>query len=350
MKKNFRFQWCCLFMSVLILAACQVKRPEGVIPEANMENLLYDYHLAKAMGEGLPYEENYKRVLYVDAVFKKHGTTEETFDSSMVWYTRNTELLSKIYEKVNKRLKTQQDAINHLIALRDDKPKTSAPGDSIDVWAWQRRTLLTGVPLNNKLTFTLPADTNFKKKDALLWEVRYQFPKGKASSHEAAIMAMQIVYGNDSTITSGTKKILKSGKYHILLQSDTLPIKEIRGFIYYPQGKQIKALLADQISLIRYHSDTLSVAKDSLRADSLRTDSLKAVTTKADSIKRKENADTTKVGVDQQRSNPKDFNHPSNEVRPVRPEQRETEERILKEKQQLEKQQRMNQRRSSGHR
>lgn len=60
------------------------------------------------MGENMPGGENYKKALYVEAVFKKYGTTEEVFDSSMVWYTRNTKILSEIYEKVNKRLKAQQ--------------------------------------------------------------------------------------------------------------------------------------------------------------------------------------------------------------------------------------------------
>ena len=69
-----------------------------------MENLLYDYHVAKSMGDNLPYSENYKKALYINAVFKKYGTTQAAFDSSMVWYTRNTEILSKIYDKVKKTL------------------------------------------------------------------------------------------------------------------------------------------------------------------------------------------------------------------------------------------------------
>ena len=115
MKKFFRFQLCCICLLVLIVSACKVKRPDSGISESEMENLLYDYHIAKAMGENMPGGENYKKALYVEAVFKKYGTTEEVFDSSMVWYTRNTKILSEIYEKVNKRLKAQQNAINHLI-------------------------------------------------------------------------------------------------------------------------------------------------------------------------------------------------------------------------------------------
>ena len=35
---------------VLIVSACKVKRPDSVISESEMENLLYDYHIAKVDG------------------------------------------------------------------------------------------------------------------------------------------------------------------------------------------------------------------------------------------------------------------------------------------------------------
>ena len=103
MKSKLQFHLCFICMLALAVAGCKVKRPNDVIPESKMESLLYDYHLAKSMGDNLPYSENYKKALYIDAVFKKYGTTQAVFDSSMVWYTRNTEVLSKIYEKVKKR-------------------------------------------------------------------------------------------------------------------------------------------------------------------------------------------------------------------------------------------------------
>ena len=37
--------------------ACQVKRPEIVLPDNKMEDVLYDYHIAKAMGEELSRNE-----------------------------------------------------------------------------------------------------------------------------------------------------------------------------------------------------------------------------------------------------------------------------------------------------
>ncbi|WP_455585051.1 DUF4296 domain-containing protein [Bacteroides sp.] len=341
MRRNFRFQWCIILL-VVFIAGCKVRRPSDVLPESTMENLLYDYHIAKAMGDNLPYNENYKKVLYADAVFKKYGTNKAVFDSSMVWYTRNTDVLAKIYEKVSKRLKAQQNSINHLIAIRDKKPMTSEPGDSIDVWAWERMKRLTGMPTDNKLTFVLPSDTNFKERDTLVWEVRYRFLEGKPDTTLAALMAMQITYENDSII-SKTKKISGSGVQSISLQSDTLgTIREVKGFIYYPREKTPRTLLTDQITLMRYHSnDTLYALNDSLK-----NDSLKLKPTKEAKIETKENADAVQNEQQPQRLTPEEMNRRrSNQQRAVKPEQLQIEKHIQMEKHELKQEQPINQRR-----
>lgn len=339
MRKDFQLRLCVVCLLVICIAGCKVKRPDGVLPESTMENLLYDYHVAKSMGDNLPYNENYKKVLYADAVFKKYGTTEAEFDSSMVWYTRNTEILSKVYEKVSKKLKDQQNAINHLIAIRDKKPMTSAPGDSIDVWAWGRMNRLTGRTIDNKLTFILPSDSNFKERDTMVWEVRYRFLEGEPDTTLSALMAMQIVYQNDSII-SETKKVTQSGTQSIRLHSDTLgAIKEIKGFIYYPRVKELRTLLTDRISLTRYHSnDSLSAKKDSLQTDSLKNHSIeKAIV----------DEDTTKSNLpQQQRLTPEEMNRRrSNLKRTVKPEQLQVEEHIQQEKTEQRQERQMNQRR-----
>ncbi|RGX80061.1 DUF4296 domain-containing protein [Bacteroides stercorirosoris] len=263
MRGLHRIQWLNIFMLAFCFTACQVKRPKVVISDAKMENVLYDYHIAKAMGEEVPYTDSYKRVLYIESVFKKHGITQAVFDSSMVWFTRNPDVLTKIYEKVNTRLKAERSSIDHLISIRDNKPKESLPGDSIDVWAWQRIYQLTGMPMDNKITFVLPSDTNFKDRDTLRWNVRFRFHNGTVDSMYAPVMAMQVVYKNDSII-SDIQKVYKSGMETISLHADTLgEIKEIRGSIYYPSTQVTHTLLTDRISLMRYHAtDTLSFAKN----------------------------------------------------------------------------------------
>lgn len=253
---------------ILSLAGCKVKRPKSVLSEDKMENILYDYHIAKAMGDNLPYTENYKKVLYLEYVFNKYGTTEEAFDSSMVWYTRHTEILSKIYDNVSERLKQDQNSIEDLVAIRDNRPKTSQPGDSVDVWLWERLYHLTGHPLNNKIRFTLSTDTNFHNRDTLVWQVQYTFLGFEPDSADAPYMAMQVVYDNDS-VMSDVQRVFSSGAHQLRLQADTLgAMKEVKGFVYYAQGDSLNRLLLDQIALMRYHSnDSLSVLKTDSVAD-----------------------------------------------------------------------------------
>ena len=349
MNNKFRFHLCLVCILVFAVAGCKVKRPNDVISESEMENLLYDYHLAKSMGDNLPYSENYKKELYIDAVFRKYGTTQAAFDSSMVWYTRNTELLSKIYDKVRKRLKDEQELVGDLIAKRDKKPKMTTPGDSIDVWPWQRMVRLTGEMMNNQYVFTLPTDSNYKDRDTLVWEVNYRFLEPMlADSMRAVTMAMQIIYEKDTI--SRWKMTDESGVQQIRLFADTLgKMKEIRGFIYYPVGNREKAgaLLADRFSMTRYHcTDTLAFAvRDSLnKIEALRTDSLKKLfdKEKADSLHKIIEGNKE----DLQRLTPEEMNRRrTGSHREKKPEQIEVEQHIQQERLEQRKERQMNQRR-----
>jgi hypothetical protein len=260
-----RYDWRHILIFILLISGCKEKRSEEVLSETQMEKLLYDYHLAKAISEDLPYNDNYKKQLYVDYVFEKHKVTEAVFDSSLVWYTRHTEVLAKIYEKINKRFKNQQEKIDRLIDLRNGKSKMSAIGDSVDMWAEQRVSFLTGYPLNNKITFLFLSDKNFEKRDSLLWQAHYRFfDSTPADSAMLALMSLQIVYDNDSVV-SRIKRVLTSGKEHIGLKSDTHNIKAIRGFIYFPKKDTLeRKLLLESLALMRYHhaNDTVSKIKN----------------------------------------------------------------------------------------
>lgn len=296
------------------LSACKQDAPKSVIKPAAMEAILYDYNVAKAMAEDLPYDDRYKQPLYTDYVFRKHGVTEARFDSSMVWYTRNTEELSKIYANVTKRLKADQGAINHLIAIRDNKPKMSERGDTVNVWYDKKLYKLTPALASDRITFTLPTDSNFKAYDEIRWKMRYNFLKPQ-SAH--VIMALSMTFDNDS-ILAQTERIDTSGWYTLSLKSDSAyKIKEINGFVYLPKDSIKSTLLIDEISLFRYHrpeQDSINKAKQNmLLNDSLKNDSIKKAKDKKpvvkDTVKKQE---AVKVEQEQQpvRRNPRDMDRP----------------------------------------
>lgn len=260
MKQTLRYsRWLFVVLMACSLTSCKVKRPDTVLPDDKMEAVLYDYHIAKAMGEQVPYNESYKRILYVESVYKKHGITEAQFDTSMVWFARHPEALRDIYEKVNQRLKTEKEKIDDLIAKRDHKPKMSKPGDSIDVWAWQRTYRLTGMPLNSRIWFTLPSDTNFYDRDTLRWRMRFSREHGASLLDDtlyAPVMSLQVLYEGDS-MRYDMQRIRKPGEYVLSVWADSLgKIKEVDGFVYYsrPQASLGGVWLIDGVKLMRYHA------------------------------------------------------------------------------------------------
>jgi hypothetical protein len=297
---------------MLTVMACKVKRPDGVIAESQMEELLYDYHLARSMGENLPVSDNYKKALYIQSVFQKYDVTQAEFDSSMVWYTRHTDILAKIYEKINDRLKEEQASINHMVAIRDKKSPVSQPGDSVELWFMEQVSCLTNAQDNNKISFVIPADVNSQDRDALVWKASFFYPSKAGKAMPETYMAMQMIYRNDSLITS-SRKITRSGEQEIRLQSDTLgALREVRGYIYFEGGKD-DYVLVHNISMKRYRV-TGEIAKpvEPVATDSTRT--VKSLPVSKDTLTPQEPV---------KRMNPEELNHrrrtmPARKLQPMK--------------------------------
>lgn len=303
---------CFFFILMLTVMACKVKRPDGVIAESQMEELLYDYHLARSMGENLPVSDNYKKALYIQSVFQKYDVTQAEFDSSMVWYTRHTDILAKIYEKINDRLKEEQASINHMVAIRDKKSPVSQPGDSVELWFMEQVSCLTNAQDNNKISFVIPADVNSQDRDALVWKASFFYPSKAGKAMPETYMAMQMIYRNDSVITS-SRKITRSGEQEIRLQSDTLgALREVRGYIYFEGGKD-DYVLVHNISMKRYRV-TGEIAKpvEPVPTDSTRT--VKSAPASKDTLTPQEPV---------KRMNPEELNHrrrtmPARKLQPMK--------------------------------
>lgn len=260
MRKVVSFPVVILFLlQMFIVAGCEIERPNNILSQGKMEDVLYDYHIARAMAGNLPPTETYKAQLYIDAVFKAHGITQAEFNTSLEWYSRNAEEMSKIYENVQKRLNAEISEANKFIASTISNSTSTASGDSIDLWTFSRTTRLNGDDMNNKLIFTITADSTFHERDAFEWSVGF-ICTGSTDVMHAATMTLSVRYMNDSTLTQ-TMPIMSSGLRQLRIQNDTLGmIREIRGFIYLPKGSP-SVLLANVSSLKRYHAHRSMPAK-----------------------------------------------------------------------------------------
>jgi hypothetical protein len=196
-------------------------------------------------------------------IFQKHGITAADFDSSMVWYTRESQELMSIYENLNKRFKREYEHVERLLESREEaNTRSFASGDTVDVWMKENILWFTKSPLNNRLTFEIKADSTFHPKDAFDWNMDYYF-----MTEGEAIMGLNVIYENDSVIGM-TKSITESGPQSIYLHTDSAyNIKSLNGFVYVPQNQAKQPnILLHKINLTRYH---MPEPTDSLSTDSV---------------------------------------------------------------------------------
>ncbi|MGN0037229.1 MAG: DUF4296 domain-containing protein [Bacteroidaceae bacterium] len=237
----------------LLVAGCRQGVPDEVVQPAAMEDLLYDFHLAKAMSGELPFAERYRQHQYYAYVLEKHHVSRAEFDSSLVWYTRHTDELSKIYVNLGLRFKREQARVDHLIAIRDNKPRESAPGDSVDVWTGNRLYALSqGSPLLNQFSFEVPADAHFLPGDRFVWYWRASFLPLFEMPTDTAWMMLSARTESDS-VFAVRRRVCASGADSLTLACDSgVRPKSLSGYVYYPGRGGGEGLLLDSIRLMRY--------------------------------------------------------------------------------------------------
>lgn len=241
-----KFRWT-LIASLALLTSCGKEIPDEIIQPGKMEKVLYDYHLMLSISDN---SKNTEKAASKNYLFQKHGITQADFDSSMVWYTRESKELMTIYENLNKRFKREHEHTERLLESREDiDTRTFISGDTVDVWVKENLLWFTKAPLNNQLAFEIKADTTFHPKDAFQWNMNYSF-----FAEGEAIMGLNVVYENDSVIGM-TKSVTQSGPQSIELVTDSaFNIKALNGFIYVPERQEKKPnILVHDISLTRFH-------------------------------------------------------------------------------------------------
>ena len=261
-----RMRWL-LVCGLALMTSCGRQIPDDIIQPQQMEELLYDYHLAIGMSTNLKVGENYKKDAYKKYIFQKYGIEEADFDSSMVWYTRNALELASIYENLDKRFRREHSHIEMLMESRQEADvRITSSGDTVDIWGKRKMYWMNGSSLLNQLAFEIKADTNFKAMDTFDWSADYHFlPKGKVA------MGLNIIYDNDSVVGE-VKEISASGRHSICLHADSVNrVKVLNGFIYVlPEDSALHHnLLVNQISLMRYHAipDSIQGSSEVIRTE-----------------------------------------------------------------------------------
>jgi len=171
---------CCLLLA--LFSSC---RPKDVLSRKEMAKVLFDIHLTEAAvgGQSMTVPEdwtkamptNYFRDMAYRSVLRKHNLTQESFYTSVAWYSRHLNLYEKVYSDVQKKLDDFKTAVDQ---GRFDK---SGIDSIISLDSLEVRSLFTfglfrpdTVPVNS---LYLPGDSLPSNSSWMAAQWLYHFPK-----------------------------------------------------------------------------------------------------------------------------------------------------------------------------
>ena len=251
-----------LSLALLLMVACKPQVPSDYLQPGEMEDILYDYHLAQAIAQrNEGGSEAERMVAYREMVFRKHGVTEAEFDSSMVYYQRHTERLKGIYDNLAKRLTAEAQSLGASVDDVNSLGDISLSGDTANIWKGEQAIVLSPNAPFNHYSFEVEADTSFHKGDRFILNFKTQFIYQDGMRDGVAYIA--VTFDNDSVGTNVTH-ISSDGKQTLQIFNDKrLGIKSINGFISLsknmesPSQTTLRLMFVSQLSLIRVHQPEL---------------------------------------------------------------------------------------------
>ena len=234
-----------LYIFVLMLAAaCTPSVPKQYIQPGEMEDILFDYHVAQAMskttGSG---DYEYNKQLYIDAVLKKYGISEADFDSSLVYYYTRADKFRDIYAHVSERLNEEAKLLGASVGDISRYSQYSATGDTANIWSGISDALLIPRPTQNRVDFTIKVDTTFHLGDSFMFQFMTEYLYQSGSKD--AVVCIVTKYEGDSIIQT---------------------TNHVRKMMYI-----------SQLQLIRFHSKEILKVDETAKKDSAQADSMQRV-------------------------------------------------------------------------
>ena len=247
-------------MSMGVMQSCKPSIPSGYLSKGEMEDILYDFHLAEAMSRD-DYSEASKgsMISYKEAILKKYDVTNEQFDSSMVYYMRHTKLLHDIYGNLAERLTDEAKSLGADVSDMNQFGSIEK-GDTANVWKGPRAFVLSVNKPFNYMDFSVPVDSGFHKGDRVMLDFDSQFIFQDGMRDGIAVLA--VTFSNDS-VASNMVHVMNSQHYSIQVEDrDSLGIKSVKGYFLLGRGDfssgdisstTIKMLFVQNVRLVRLH-------------------------------------------------------------------------------------------------
>ena len=261
-------------VSLSVVASC-IDRPDIVLDEEQMIDLLVDVHRAEGLlemqqqqGAGFGSDLDTYQKEVIAAVLQKHGVSRSRYDSSLMWYAQHLKLLTRVYGHVDERLKEEHEMWSLQVTETRDFVGSMA-GDSVDLWTLRDHLILDSRRYSDILFWEIPSDSNFVDGDTLRWRfiIRQLLPGQKVL---ASISLTKYEPTEEEQRRQGKKKkneplgapigfdaktIMQNGECQLIARADSLqPFRSvILGLVLMSDSNKAAPVFVDSISLLRTH-------------------------------------------------------------------------------------------------
>ena len=242
--------------AVTLISSCKPAVPSEYIQPDDMEDLIYDYHVAQGIASQQDGNQDYNRRLTFELVLKKHGITQAEFDSSLVYYYTRADRFQEIYKHVQSRLNDEAEkygaAVNEMQISAH-----SLGGDTADIWKGDRALMLLNDRPYHLYQFSQKADTAFRAGDSFMLSLNSIWLMQQGNRQASVYLA--ITYANDSTVKQYST-IASSGNTTLRIAYCKERVKEIKGFVMCgmrpstDNANNLCLLFINNIQLFRFHN------------------------------------------------------------------------------------------------
>ncbi|GHT36216.1 hypothetical protein AGMMS49574_27570 [Bacteroidia bacterium] len=246
------YKYSIALLTVALLVTCS-KVPSGILSEKKMKDVMVDMQLAENIANDNynTYRDSVHKAALYESVFRKHNTTQAIYDSSLVWYGKNLNILLQVYDlainDVNDRIRNLGDV--------QASAAPSANQDSVNIWP--RRNYMTFEPgaLFNGTIFNIRPDAPYTSGSIFVMGIRiWGLNPQMHNTPEVRLTAVM----QDTTIVVN-QKIQTDGFHEIMLRTPaTKRINCVYGYIRMDNAEtKYYKIYVDSLNLIKYNYDRM---------------------------------------------------------------------------------------------
>lgn len=119
-----------ILIVLLLIVSCDTlegsKKPDNLIDEATMEEILYEATMMQIMDNFSQKNPDFISILGAPYLYLKHGIDSTQLVESEAYYTKNPRIYYSIYSRVLNRMQREKDSLEDLFNGNNNNQKAKA--------------------------------------------------------------------------------------------------------------------------------------------------------------------------------------------------------------------------------